>query len=294
MSLQTLNIQARDQQGAPYADAHVRLYALPSRTLTTTAVTDASGKASLLVPGSTTYEVRYFVDQAFRSSVSELVMAEEGVELELTIQTIAPGDALDPRFCRVYEQFTAPAKGVLGGEVSILPVDVVTGTPGALLVFAPHVAVVRRGYVEFDLYRGSRYVFTLPGVEGSAEATIPDAPRARLSDILFPYVSKIQTAETSYQLHVGETLEIPVTLERSDRAIPSPEQLAHLWVFDSSVVQVGTFADRIVVTGVAPGVSELRFLYSRVGAPVFPVVPSIHRLQYPEPQGLPITLEVLP
>jgi len=252
---------------------------------------DANGLVPLLLPDGV-YEIRHFTEGVVARS-TKLVVEGSGVEITVRVDKTLPGEATDPRYCRIYEHFAAPDGAEIEGEVTVLPFEPVTATPSSLYPFAPLRRTLRKGLVEFSLVRGRTYAFSLPAVEGTTVATVPDQGKARLSDILFPYITKVLAASTSFTVAVGQLLEIPIDALRSDGAIPRPEELAYRWVFDSTLIQVGTIQGKVCVTGVRAGTATLSLRNGPlVEGTSYPVQPSIQRNHYPEPANLPWTFEV--
>jgi hypothetical protein len=178
--------------------------------------------------------------------------------------------ATDPRLCRASGFF----KDATGRPLEGLDISLINNFKPAIVdgygVLGSKVELRtdEEGYVEVDLYRGGEYRAMVQSIQAAEadptgaivfdrELVVPDQASVNLLDLLFPVIEEITW--TLGALAVGDTFDlIPVVLGSDGRTL---EGVAHEDVLyeisDTSVATVAVLEDKLVITALASGSTEL-------------------------------------
>lgn len=118
------------------------------------------------------------------------------------------------------------------------------------------------GYVSLDLFREGLYLATVESHENiQREITVPDRSSVNIGHLLFPIVSVVEYDPVGpFTVAVDDDLEVTPTVitssfvELDDVADADVEYT----VDDEAIASVSVLSDRIVITGVSPGATNLR------------------------------------
>lgn len=126
------------------------------------------------------------------------------------------------------------------------------------------------GYAQLDLYRNGEYRAMVESIQAAEadvtgaivfdrEIVVPDRSSVSLVDLLFPVVKEITWVPASVSLAVGATLELLTTVEGSDyRILEGTGCFDVLYeISDMDVAVVSVEEDKLVITGMAAGSTEL-------------------------------------
>jgi len=116
------------------------------------------------------------------------------------------------------------------------------------------------GYIEVDLYRGGTYSAIIETLEDNAmELVVPDSSSFNIVDLIFPVVKEVIFNPSSVNLAVGGTEEIVPTVTASNTVVlegAAPADVEYV-VDDESIATVLVMDDRLVITGVSAGTTQL-------------------------------------
>jgi len=141
------------------------------------------------------------------------------------------------------------------------------------------------GYVEIDLIRGAEYEAFIHGwqhPDGISESIIvPDSPAARVEDVLFPYVSRVDFDQTAIPLPVGQSTEVGVVATGSNlQDISLYGDLIGLLDFtpsDPAVISILPGVNKtFLIGGLAAGTATINVVRKDyTSAPRLPAVPDL-------------------
>jgi hypothetical protein len=202
-------------------DVLIHLYSEDGRTLFTTAMTDAEGKARFLLPART-YQVRvYKVGTTFHNPIYLVVHEDASGEAftifgEVLDRDVATGPYMCRASCRILDGLGNPRPGI---SFTFTPDDSLVSMGGtAMMVGVPCTVVTdERGYVWADLLQGAIYRVRMSISDTIRRIFVPMASSWSLTDLVLPYVGGVMFAgESERTLTVGETLELDLTVYHSD------------------------------------------------------------------------------
>lgn len=116
------------------------------------------------------------------------------------------------------------------------------------------------GYLEIDLFRGGEYSVMVETLADCPRlVVVPDASSENLVELLFPVVESVTFAPTSVSIAVGEQAEVVPTVEASDQRVLEGAAIGDVdyVVADEGVATVIKQADSLIITGVAPGTTQI-------------------------------------
>jgi hypothetical protein len=124
------------------------------------------------------------------------------------------------------------------------------------------------GYFELDLYRGGIYEVYVQSVQAATaddggaftrELHVPDEASHNLIHLLFPVVGEVTWTPATVSLAVDATLDLIPLIKGTDLRELTGTALADVEyeVEDTDIATISVEADKIVVTGIAPGSTNL-------------------------------------
>jgi len=124
------------------------------------------------------------------------------------------------------------------------------------------------GYLEVDLYRNGEYDAFVQSIQASdcsnatvflREIVVPDRSSVSIIDLLLPVVSEITWDPAVPSVAAGDTLDLVPVVKASDfRELTGTASEDVLYeVEDEDIATISVEAERIVVTGVAPGSTNI-------------------------------------
>jgi uncharacterized protein YjdB len=178
----------------------------------------------------------------------------------------------DPRLCRCSGFFKdATGRPLPNLEMSFInqfKPSIVDGN--AVLGSKVELRTDEDGYAQLDLYRGAEYLVMVQSIEAAAasetsavafprEVVIPSQSSANLVDLLFPIVTEIVFAPATLTVAEGDTLDVTAIVTASDGRVLADigyEDVLYS-TEDESVAVVGITQNKLVISGIASGTTNL-------------------------------------
>lgn len=195
------------------------------------ALTDVTGKASFLLPGSaspgTQYEVRFFKLGVFFANpvaiaVLDPVTPPDSNIFDFSGVLTSPGVPTDPRVCRCYGRFVNYSNQPIPNATVRVFATQEAGFEQPLIVDGNLVAsqtmylkTDANGYLKVDLHRGGEYKLMYAGEEEVLwTINVPDQPYINFTDLLHPYPVSISydpsvAPGNAVSVQVGVKVEVP-------------------------------------------------------------------------------------
>lgn len=283
MAIETVKIYVVDQEvptAGPIEGVLVRVFDQTGATFITQDYTDVDGVADFSLDGddpAVVYQIRLSkIGVAFDGNLgsdskspqlievySPPTSAPNGTnEFQVKGQTFTRPVAVDPRLCRLsgffrrgdglpYSQldviFTPDFKpSIVDGRATISN-DINTRTDDA-------------GYLEIDLFRGATYTVSIEGLEDQPRCIyVPDASSENLIDLLLAVVESVVFDPSTIDMSVGDVQDVAVVVTASDQRVlaGSGKDDVVYTMSDPLVAQVTVLDDKITITGLAVGTTEL-------------------------------------
>lgn len=291
MASETVKIYAWDQNDDPLVGVLVRVFDETGAnfiTQNTTALVGSDAIAEFTLDGDdppNSYTIRMsktgvafdggFGDQYKTPQLIEVwspaVSSPTGTnDFDIKGETFAMPVATDSRLCRASGFF----KDATGRPLAWLDITLINDFKPAIVdgygVLGSKVELRtdEDGYVEVDLYRGGEYRAMVQSIQAAEldptgaivfdrELVVPDQASVSFIDLLFPVVEEI--AWTLGALAVGDTFDlIPVVLGSDGRTLEGSAYEDVLYEMeDTEVATVSVLEDRLVITALASGSTEL-------------------------------------
>jgi hypothetical protein len=205
-------------------------------------ITDLDGVASFVLEGLPTPGKDYIIRLSkpglfsFEGGSSRIISVIDplGVHdtniFDITVHETTLPESSNPDMCLVSGYLKSPSLVPLkGSKLRFLPQAYLpkarvggypfTGDPNILNrdilgMVESEVIADKNGYIEIQLPRKSimnivAHSFEMPGINDVTQVYIPDLPAARLEDILFPFVSRVDYSPLTASVAAGSTFEIP-------------------------------------------------------------------------------------
>lgn len=193
-------------------------------------------------------------------------------DFDIQGETFTMPVATDPRLCRASGFFKdAAGRPLVGLDMSFMnqfKPAIVDGY--GVLGSKIQLRTDQDGYAQLDMYRNGEYRAIVESIQAAEadttgaiifdrEIVVPDRSSANLVDLLFPVVKEITWDPASVSLAAGATLELTPTVVASDyRTLEGSACGDVLYeITDTDVALVSVEADKLVITGVAAGTTEL-------------------------------------
>lgn len=293
MAVETVKFYLTDQNTDPILGVLVRVFDATGATLITQDTTvDVAGDAvaEVSIDGDDPpiqYTIRMSkTGVAFDGSLGDDSKSPQLIEVysppaaaptgkndfDIRGETFTMPVATDPRLCRASGFFKDAAGRPLAGlDMSLMnqfKPAIVDGY--GVLGSKIELRTDQDGYAQVDLYRNGEYramVQSLQAAEADPtgaivfdrEIVVPDRSSISLVDLLFPVVKEITWVPASVVLAAGATFELVPTVVASDYRVlvgTACEDVLYE-IADSDIAIVSVEEDKLVITGVAPGTTEL-------------------------------------
>lgn len=183
-------------------------------------------------------------------------------DFEVKGETFAIPTATDPRLCRCSGFFKRP-DGLPYTSLDILFVPKFKPTlvdGDTLMGGTVNVRTDSDGFAQIDLYRTGLYKAYIESLDDTPrDLVIPDASSESLSDLLFPVVESVVFAPASLNMSVDDTEDVIPTVTASDQRVLDGAAGGDVKYVsaDESVATVSTLKDKIVITAVGAGTTQV-------------------------------------
>lgn len=275
MGLETVRITVLDQSNAPLDGVVVRVFDSSGTTLIT------SGESGNTEPGvveftlegdvsPTLYSIRFFISGGRVNSPQNIQVysppsgAPSGANnFEVDAVVFHPPETTDPKLCRCSGYVRGPSgmpkRGITFQFIPKFNPLVVGGA--AVLGERSTRVTDENGYVTIDLYRHGMYQVTVESQENAQrEVVVPDVASILISNLLFPVVDKVSWDPVGpWTFAVKQDFEVTPDVGSTDlQTLGVASSDVQYTVDDESIAGVTVLSDRIVLRGIAPGVTTLR------------------------------------
>jgi len=255
-------------------DVLVQVYDSAGVILITSGTTDVNGMVEFLLEGAIAYGGQEYQLRLFKLGVSfqspqyiQVVEPEDpGTPNDFDLYghlLEGVGEALDPRFCRLYTTLIHnDGTPISNGRVRLrLDRSPVALGPGSYMVVAKgkDIYADANGVVFADMIRGGIYSVRIDGFEDYIFTVhVPDRARHELSKCLFVRPAQLSMSPAVINLAIEETEDVDISLLLSDtREVSGIAALSWITLtFDDSVAGVITYrweGEGMRVTGAKPG-----------------------------------------
>jgi hypothetical protein len=278
MALETVEITvlSDDLSPEPVDNVVVRVYDETGTTLITAGSTGTSddGEVQFTLNGDATpvrYQLRFYISGGSIASpqyidvyspASSAPTGANNFEIEAALFTLPT--AVDSNLCRCSGYVVGPnGRPKKGIDIHFIPLDnPVVVADKAVLGERVAVKTDANGYVSVDLFRDGVYYATVEGHENiQREVTVPDRSSVNISHLLFPIVGAVSYDPAGpFTLAVDEDFDVvPTVITTAFTELDGVGDADVTYAIDDeSVATVRVLSDRIVITGVSPGVTNLR------------------------------------
>ena len=283
MASETVRVFVVDEQTptpSPLENVLVRIFNAAGDTFITQDYTDVQGIADFTLDGDDPpieYQARLSkTGVAFDGSLGDDSKSPQLLEVysppasapsgtnDFTIkgQSFSRPAASDPRLCRASGFFRrADGSPYPGLDLIFTPRFKPAIVDGDSVMWGSiHTRTDEDGYLEIDLYRGGEYSVLVETLDDCPrDVVVPDASSENLVELLFPVVDQVVFAPTSVTLAVGETADVVPTVTASDQRVldGAASNDVEYAVLDTDVATVSVQSDKIVITAVAAGMTQL-------------------------------------
>lgn len=278
MALESVQITVQSSDLSPVLvdDVVVRVYDETGTTLITEGTTGAvdEGIAHFTLNGDdpgVVYQLRFYITggslvspqyiEVF-SPPSEAPTGANNFEIEATLFTFPT--ATDVNLCRCSGHVIGPTgQPKRGIDVHFIPLNnPMLVANKAVLGERVAVRTDANGYVSVDLFRNGYYLATVESHENiQREITVPDRSSVNIAHLLFPIVGAVEYDPAGpFTVAAGDTLDVTPTVTTTsfvELCDIGDADVAYT-TDDESIASVRVLSDRIVITGVSPGVTNLR------------------------------------
>lgn len=187
-------------------------------------------------------------------------------------ETFSRPVSTDPRLCRCSGFFKdATGRPLPNLEMSFInqfKPSIVDGN--AVLGSKVELRTDEDGYAQLDLYRGAQYLAMVQSVEDAEgsptgaisfprEVVVPSTSSANLVDLLLPVVSEIAFTPATISVPEGDTLDVTTVVTASDGRVLVGTGFEDVLYSteDESIAVVGITLDKLVISGVSAGTTNL-------------------------------------
>lgn len=258
----TLNLVNDDVLNTPITGAAIGVYDMSS-VFITSGITDTSGNVGFsLLPQS----YRIYVYKIGVSLVQPQVLVVTNnvtILFKLVVHERSLPESIDPELIRVsgyIKDSTSKAKKnfslILHHEYTQLNGNIiVSGTP--VTFYSDD-----NGYYEFDLYRNMTYLFPYLTERPLVDVRTPDRSSIKLTDLLFYVPMNLSFTTTTFNMSVGDSINIPYTLMYSDYSTDRgfcDHWAEVIYSTDNSNLVVAISQDKITINAVHSGTTHVTF-----------------------------------
>lgn len=243
----------------------VRVYNTAGDTFITQGDTGADGELVLDLEESTTYWVRFYkIGYVFpvRATIDVSASLSNAFDITGIDATERPPSAVS-YLCRASGLVVGAHGAPIAGATFCFTATDLPSVIGGLMVAASKVYVMSDsdGYVEVELVRGGTYDVLAEGHEDEVlTITVPDSASCGFTDLVFPYVARVDWSPSSISVAVGESAEVDITVTLSSGATTPYDSYDGETVGHSTYVQASIEDESIIsCTGFEEGSSTLEF-----------------------------------
>ena len=265
MSFEPVDVAVADSAGNPVEGVLVKVYDPAGAVFFTQANTGAAGVASFLLE-TLDYSMRFY---KYHTGFSQpqyftVLPAPQTNIFDVVAELFELPIATDPRLCRCSGYFRdatgAPSQYL---DMHIIPeFDPILLEDSAVVTGERHIRTDENGYVQVDLIRGGNYWVNLEAM-GAANlrrlCQVPDAASCNFPDLLFPRVDEIHFDPDPISVAAGASLDVyPTVYDSVGRPLEGLASGDVLWsIEDPSIATLSMQADKLVIQGVAAGVTNI-------------------------------------
>lgn len=230
------------------------------------ALTDASGKASFLLPSDAAYQLRFFKQQVnFTNPLFISVQQAPTLNsFNILCEPFTPPISTDPRLCIASGFFRRP-DGSPAANVDIhfiAKFDPVLLDGDAVLVERVIIRTDKTGYAQVSLIRFAQYDTTIEGFEDCNRIiNVPDLATVNLPDLLFPTVAQITFSPAPpFNVPLNDILLVTPTVVTSDGRVLDGTATGDVnWSSsDLNTLGIAVGPTQITLIGVAAGSANLQ------------------------------------
>jgi len=283
MTVETVQISVFDQQlplPQPIENVLVRIFDVTGTTFITQNYTDSDGIADFTLDGDNPpieYQIRLSkTGVAFDGGLGEDSRSPQIIEI-YSPDSLAPNGsndfvvrgqtftrpvALDPNLCRASGFFRrADGRPYPNLDVIFTPrFKPAIVEENGVMWGSINTRTDKNGYLEIDLFRHGEYSVLVESLDDCPRLmSVPDLPAMNLVHLLFPVVQQVTFVPPAVALMVGEEVSVIPEVLSSDGRILQGAALQDVYYFsdDTAVAAVSAQNDRLVITGLAPGATQI-------------------------------------
>lgn len=259
-----------ETKNTPVESCTIFVFSSDGSTFITSGDTDASGELTFDLPDAA-YWVRFFkVGFSFENRLSVAVSEDDEFEVGgENLETLPP--ATLSHLCRVSGRVIGAAGQFLPNVTFEFMLNEIIRISGGYATGNAKAIVVSDavGYLEFDLLRGAVYEVVVESYEPEVfVVTVPDAPSTNITELIWPYLARVDLGETALSMSEGDEEEVAVQavfssgLETPYNGISEEVRASSLLSASSSDESVATATlsgGTLTVTAVGTGTCEISF-----------------------------------
>ena len=178
-------------------------------------------------------------------------------------QTFVVPTATDPRLCRA-SGFFRDAAGRPYANLDIFLIAkfkpaIVDGA--AVMGERVDLRTDEDGFAQVDLFRNGEYLATVQSLEDiTRQIFVPDRASINLPDLIFPVVKSIVWDPDEVDCDVGDIVEVVPTVTASDYHVLAGTAIEDVLyeVEDPTIATVQCLTDKLIITGVSAGTTQLK------------------------------------
>lgn len=264
MSFEAADIYVKNPVGDPVEGVLVKVYNDFGDVFFTQAITDADGRAGLLLE-TLVYSLRFYKFQVgfIQPQLISVLPAPAGNVFDVVAEPFEMPIATDPRFCRCSGFF----RDIAGAPKQYLDMNFMSEfnpivlDDSAVVDESRNIRTDQKGYAQIDLIRGGIYYVRVEAMGGNQLRCVhvPDQASANLPDLLFPVVERVTFDPLPTSLVAGSELEVMPTIYDSGGWPLVGTALADVrWGSDDeTVMTVIADADKLTIRALAAGVANI-------------------------------------
>lgn len=271
MGYESVDVYVKDSTPlkAPVAGVVVKVLSADGALVYGMQQTDATGRASFLLPGGLTYQTRAyrfgysFTQPLLMSVLSSPLPSGQTNTFDMTATNVAPPVPNDARLCTAYGYFRditgAPQANV---QIHFIAKFNPVWLDGAAVVKERIIVQTdAKGYAQVNLIRNGQYDCTIQGEEDIVRyIDVPDAPNVNLPDLIFPIVERVTTtpAGPNFTFAVGTKITLAMHVLTSDKNdLGKATSDVFYRVSPADIVTYWFEDDNMIVQGLVPGVASI-------------------------------------
>ena len=218
----TLRTRTALPSNLPVEEVRVRVFDVSGETFITEGDTDADGLAVFTLDDTTSYWVRFF-KSGWKWPMKARIFVDEtsgAVSFDARgVDLLESPPSTDPALCSV-GGIIANAAGIPVRGVTVR--FIATGVPqvlGRRAIIPSRIEATSRefGIFEVELIKGAEFEVSSEGLGGltfddfSSLIRVPDTDYVLLTDLLWPYLLRVDAVDDPVALSVGSAVELPIS-----------------------------------------------------------------------------------